>query len=160
MTESVKAFCAACLVMLVVAGCAHKVDGSAACLDSKTETLYVTVTNHGVSPIEVPVGTPNIGCCNAVGLAILMTDSNGKELKRCGRSDEFSKPSFVSLLPSSSKRYAFSEMTIRSVYCNVDLKNYFIKVSFSDQGKSQQVLPIATPVRTCEKQTGSKRSQS
>ena len=150
MTGSTKICWMSCLAMLVLSGCAHG-DGGAACVDSTTETLYVTVTNQGGSTIVVPDDAPHIGCCNAVGLAIAVTDVNGNELKRCARADDFGEPSLVNLSPSSSKRYAFSEMTVRNIYCKVDLKKHFVTARFSDQGKSQQLLPIAAPVRLCRK---------
>ena len=152
MIESTKGCWMPFLAMLMLSGCAHGMD-EAVCVDSATETLYVTVTNQSRSTIAVPDDAPHIGCCNTVGLAIAVTDANGNELKRCARSDDFGEPSLINLSPSESKRYAFSEMTVRSIYCKVDLKKHFITARFSDQGTSQRLLPVANPVRACGKRS-------
>lgn len=132
-------------------GCAD-VGESPACVDPETETLYVTVTNSGSSAIVVPDSAPHIGCCDEGSLAIAVTDSNGDELKRCAKADSFGTPSFIHLAPSESKQYAFSELTISTVYCNVELTKRFVTARFTENGRSRRLLPDVSPVLRCPKQ--------
>lgn len=147
MTGSTKGWWVPFLVM-VVSGCAHGRD-DAVCVEPANETLYVTVTNQSNSIVAVPGDAPHIGCCNVAGLAISITDANGIELKRCARSDDFGKPSLINLSPSESKRYALSEMTVRSIYCNVDLKEHFVTTRLPGNEDGQRLSSETTPVRLC-----------
>ena len=132
------------LLLLALAACSRQAPPPQTCVDTASATVWVEVTNNGQAPLMVPQSRPNIGCCDRTALTIAITDAAGRELDRCGFSDNFDIPREMPLQPGESIRYSFSQVSLSSTYCKVDLTRQYVTAHHGRSLGTQPLQPCAT----------------